>query len=303
MIFVIHRNSSFVCIVVENMVLRSLVGDPIRHVPLADHRPPSTYSTGEKPTAALYTLDTRYQPIPSKALPKPTDPRIYYIDSIRREETPIMTERMSHRPTPIPPQPEAPTVFLEPKIISQPILYSIIDGKYSPPVLEERTQAKKPPINTSPSLYALNDRPRRPTIDINDNKPPAMYSVLGSPRPPNAHEEPINQYSQPAPHLYSIIGSPAHASRAVQVNTFNPDQPAPILYTIVGDTSNRTERSYDKPLPTNKNTSNTEQKPYTIITETTTPRAYQQPPPTNKPAFYTLVGQPNSSYIEDNTRY
>lgn len=294
----IPSNSS-IGILVENIVLRSLVGDPNRHVPLADHSPASIYSNEDKQPASLYTLETRYQPIPSKVLPKANDPRVYYIDSVRREETPIMTERMSHRQTPVPAQSEPATVFLEPKIISQPILYSIIDAKYAPPIPpEERTMAKKPPVDNPPTLYALNDRPRRPTMDIEDTKSPAMYSVLGSPRLPYANEQPINQYPQHAPHLYSITGNSVRASRGVQVNTLDPDQPAPVLYTIVGDTPKRTERSHDKPLP-----SNTEPAPYTIITEKTTPRVNQQPSSTTKPSMYTLVGQPNSSYNEDYTRY
>ncbi len=69
----------FVCL--ENVVLRALVGDPNRHKPLAQHPPATTHKALEEIPASMYTLETRYQPIPPKVLPKPTEPRVYYIDS------------------------------------------------------------------------------------------------------------------------------------------------------------------------------------------------------------------------------
>jgi hypothetical protein len=48
----------------------------------------------EKQPASMYTLETRYQPIPAKVLPKNTDPRVYYIDSKRTDEPPIINQSM-----------------------------------------------------------------------------------------------------------------------------------------------------------------------------------------------------------------
>jgi len=42
----------------------------------------------------MYTLQTRYQPISAKVLPKNSDPRVYYIDSQRTQESPSINERM-----------------------------------------------------------------------------------------------------------------------------------------------------------------------------------------------------------------
>jgi hypothetical protein len=49
----------------------------------------------------MYTLETRYRPIPAKVLPKQTEPQVYYIDSQKEgpptsEPTPpILREGMS----------------------------------------------------------------------------------------------------------------------------------------------------------------------------------------------------------------
>ncbi|CAF4977149.1 unnamed protein product, partial [Rotaria socialis] len=37
----------------------------------------------------MYALETRYQPMPSKTLPKTTEPNVYYLDSIPADEQPI----------------------------------------------------------------------------------------------------------------------------------------------------------------------------------------------------------------------
>lgn len=34
----------------------------------------------------MYTLETRYRPIPSKVLPNSKEPRVYYIESKREEQ-------------------------------------------------------------------------------------------------------------------------------------------------------------------------------------------------------------------------
>lgn len=70
------------------MVLRALVGDPNRHKPLA-HHPSATGTTPEEVLpASMYTLETRYQSIPPKALPNPTSSRLYYLNSKNAGPTP-----------------------------------------------------------------------------------------------------------------------------------------------------------------------------------------------------------------------
>ena len=80
------------------MVLRALVGDPNRHKPLAQHAIPSTNASQQPlPTTtsaqdsiptAMYTLESRYRPIPQKVLPKSTEPKLYHIEANNREQSP-----------------------------------------------------------------------------------------------------------------------------------------------------------------------------------------------------------------------
>ena len=72
---------------IENVVLRSIVGDPNRHKPQAQHPTPTTTTSQEPLPAAMYTLDTRYQPIPPKVLPQPAQARLYYLNSNKSEQT------------------------------------------------------------------------------------------------------------------------------------------------------------------------------------------------------------------------
>jgi hypothetical protein len=55
---------------IENIGIRSLGGDTNRYTPVADHYPLSIFSPQEKPSAAMYALETRYQPMLGKVLPK-----------------------------------------------------------------------------------------------------------------------------------------------------------------------------------------------------------------------------------------
>ena len=71
----------------ENVILRAIVGDPKRHRPLAQHAAPTTTAVQEATPASMYTLETRYQPIPPKVLPQPTTAKVYYIESQREEQT------------------------------------------------------------------------------------------------------------------------------------------------------------------------------------------------------------------------
>jgi hypothetical protein len=245
----------------------------------------------------MYTLETRYQPIPSKALPKTNDPRIYYVDSDRRTPIPMQSEQSA----------VVPAAFLEPKVISQPIFYNVGNTRTGPVSLEQPIPMDYE--STPPTVYSLVGRPRRPTVDMSannleipkqaDNKAPTIYSVVDSSRISNPNEQPINQssqfyeepanqYVQPSPNFYSLIGSPARTSRGVQVNTLDSDQPSPILYTIVGDTPIQTSRLNEK------NSSPTRKPPtdvavYTVGNQANALRAQEQEQLMQKPSLYTLV--------------
>ena len=123
---------------------------------MADHYPLSDYPPSQIPATSMYTLETRYQPIPAKALPKANDPRVYYMESDRRTPIPMPAEQPA----------EVPTAFLEPKVISQPIFYSVAGAKTSPvpPPLGSPIPRSYDP--TPPTVYSIVDRPRRPTVDM-----------------------------------------------------------------------------------------------------------------------------------------
>jgi hypothetical protein len=70
----------------ENVVLRTLVGDPTRHKTSLQHPPPTTPTIQQATPASMYTLETRYRPIPPKVLPKQTGTTLYYIESQKAEE-------------------------------------------------------------------------------------------------------------------------------------------------------------------------------------------------------------------------
>jgi hypothetical protein len=74
------------CFSIENVVLRTLVGDPTRHKTSLQHPPPTTPTIQQATPASMYTLETRYRPIPPKVLPKQTGTTLYYIESQKAEE-------------------------------------------------------------------------------------------------------------------------------------------------------------------------------------------------------------------------
>jgi len=84
----------FLLYYIENTVLRNLEGDPNRHTSVVDQRPPSTIFAQQQPPS-MYTLETRYQPIPAKVSPTKNEPRVYYIGAQRDEEPAIINESMS----------------------------------------------------------------------------------------------------------------------------------------------------------------------------------------------------------------
>jgi len=334
-------------IIIENVVLRSITGDPNRYTPLVEHQPPPIFPQQKEP-ASMYTLETRYRPIPPEVLPKTTDPRVYYIDSNRTEESPIINKSMildfliskidfyidQQIPPPMQPETESivPVAFLEPKIISQPIFYSI-PGTRTPtiPIDQPIPINKEPP---TPTIYSISDRPRRPTIDMSVNnlevpppavtdKSPTLYSVAGVPRLQNQYQEPPNQSLKPSANLYSIINSPARTSRGVQVDTLDRIQPLPILYTVVGDTPLQTDQSKEKHQSTiTKQTKDA--TAYTLGNAANAPKAQQQhskdvavytldneanalkarqQQPIPQPTLYALVNKPNSPPRENRTKY
>jgi hypothetical protein len=76
----------FILFGLENVILRALVGNPNRHIPQAQHPPPTTDVSQKDTPASMYTLETRYQPIPQKVLPNQTEPRLYYIEPAKAEQ-------------------------------------------------------------------------------------------------------------------------------------------------------------------------------------------------------------------------
>jgi hypothetical protein len=290
--------SNYLIIIIENVVLRSLPGKRDRYLSLSENRPPSTILEESVQPTSMYKLENRYQPSPPKVLPKKADPTIYYINSKRTGESPIIKEgRLLHfltseryfilhaldRQSSFPVQSDAPTIFLEPQIVSQPILYSIAGTKPTPitdrpiPIITEQP---------SPTIYSIAGRPR--TVDMSSNsfevrtpitdKSPTLYSLAGNSSFQNEIPESTKQLLQPSPNVYSIIGSPARISRGVQVNTPSPVQPVPVLYTIVGDTPPSVNKEKEnRPLP----------PPNTVIS-------------TSKPTLYTLVGKPNTPPLQEN---
>ncbi|CAF1308732.1 unnamed protein product [Adineta steineri] len=266
----------------ENAVVQSLDDNPDRNLPLNEYRSPSVMSRQEKQPVAMYTLGNGYQQIPSKTLPQKSEPKVYYIGSKQTENarSPIKQD-MLHRETLLliqtGKQSDVPIVFLEPQIISQPILYSII-GEKSTPIID-----KPIPVNeeqSSPIIYSINDRPR--TVDLNTNsiedpvlykdKSPTLYSWVGNSYVQDeVIPEPPKTLVPPSPSVYTLIGSPARTSRGTQLGRSSPIEPVPILYTIVDDTSTSTSTSTYK----------------------TKEKHSHPPPPSNEPVVYTVEKESN----------
>ena len=314
----------FSFIVIENIALRNLVGDPNRYTPIADHMPITTSPT--KPLSSMYTIETRYQPFPPRVLPKP---KVFYLER-QIEEIPVMNQ-IPERETPPPNQPVTPPGFLQPRVLTQPIIYSIpgASAKTNEPIIINQ-------IPPSPTVYAITGRPRRPTVDMSVNnseiaspvidRPPAIYSLVGSPRSLNQMPEPPRQTLTPSPNLYSlvgsprvqnqiseppkqllqappsiysVIGSPARTSRGIQVSSTDPIEPTPILYTIEND----------EPAPINKPKENRsppiKKQPIdaTVYTLGNAANLHYEQQPIRKPTTYTLVDKANSPIQEIRTKY
>jgi len=207
-----------------------------------------------------------------------------------------------------------PKIFLEPKIISQPVLYSIVSAKTLPiPNDQPISIDQEVP---SPILYTITGHPNRPTIDMNVNKvngeksvinkSPILYNLVGYPRLQVRFQEPVEQVSQipqqSSPTFYSIVGNPILIPNITQINTLDPPpstqpqkvssfQPVPILYTIVGETRvpNRISKENRPPIaPIKRNTNDITM--YAVVGDPKIPRSMpiprktqplqsQQPPP------------------------
>ena len=175
-----------------------------------------------------------------------------------------MLERDTPKPREKEQQPPA-TTFLEPQVVSQPILYSIVGDKHAPTYNAQPVPvpASVPVSNETPSpiLYTITGHVQRPTLQDSKNPVPAtssptdrsaiLYSITANPKSTIIVEEPNK--SAPvvpvpltktaslsptiAPSFYLLVGQPNIPSsvpeplKAVQSP---PQQPAPILYSIIG---------------------------------------------------------------------
>ncbi|CAF1595578.1 unnamed protein product [Adineta ricciae] len=257
----------------DSVVLRALVADPNRHKPLAKHTPtsanpppppqaPKTVSSEPIPTS-MYTLESRYRSIPEKVLPKTTGPRMYYINSEndQPELSPPLTKEERDIPMPIEKEQEPPaTVFLEPQVISQPVLYSIVGNK-SAPIQNEQPTPPVPNEIPLPILYTITGLAQRPTLQSNKNPVPEvssptdrsaiLYSITANPKSKIIVEEPskavpvipvpltktASSPSSTVPSFYLLVGQPHIPSNVPEPSKEVPllaRQPAPILYSIVG---------------------------------------------------------------------
>lgn len=194
-------------------------------------------------------------------------------------------------------QDPSPMIFLEPKVFSQPVLYSVVGAKNLPIHKDEPIPTDK--AMPSPIFYAVTGQPRRlpkemtgSTLNVETpvtNRSPTLYSVVGSPHLRVRIQEPIKQelpVSQPpSASFYSIVGGPTLTPHIPQTKTVNPppptqpvqvssSKPVPILYTIVGETQ----------VPTNIPKENRLPPP-------PPPVPIKNPP--NDGTMYTMIGNPN----------
>ena len=229
------------------------------------------------------------------------------------------------------------TVLLEPKVILQPVLYSIVGAKQIPVHQDNQPTPMISKEMPAPILYNLISNPRlqiqpqepvKQVSQIPKQLPPNLYTVVGNPRlqqPPQESAQKSSQVSkQPLPILYSIVANPKLASF-----TNTPDVPpptravtdssaptAPTLYAVVGETEvpNNIPKGRPPAGPVKRQANDVTMYaliggPRTPDTMTIPPKAQplgplkQQPQPQQKqasaPAFYTLVGKPRSPSREN----
>lgn len=221
------------------------------------------------------------------------------------------------------------TVFIESKVISQPILYSIVGAKTIPTVNEQ-------PTSTDENIVTKKKTPE--AVD----RTPVFYTVVSNPRFHVRIEEPVKQISEPqqsttvlqttanttqsAPVLYSIVGGPSHVPQVIEMPTSSEpltqsengetNEPGPVLYTIVGDSQapNNIQKDSRQPLaPIKQQNGNHNPALFAVIGDPTKPRSMTLPPNSKQtsvkqeqqltnqtqPSFYTIIGQ-HSSYPDEN---
>lgn len=127
-----------------------------------------------------------------------------------------------------------------------------------------------------------------------DDKSATLYSLSSSLGPQRKMQEPNEQFLQPGPQFYSIVGNPARTSRGIQVDMAGPDGPVPILYTIVGDTPIETTRAKENQPPTYMGDRTPDVTMYTLRNDPETMRSQYQEYPIQKPTVYALVQKPRT---------
>jgi len=224
---------------------------------------------------------------------------------------------------------DAQTVFLEPKVTSQPILYSIVGAKTIPTVNEQ-------PTSIDENIVAKKKTPE--AVD----RTPVFYTLVSNPRFQVRIEEPVKEIPEPrqstivpqtttntaqlVPVLYSIVGGPSHVPQVIEMPTSSQpktqsengetNEPRPILYTIVGDSQapNNIGKDSRQPLaPIKQQNGNPNTALFAVIGDPTKPKSMalspnskqtsvkqeQQSTNQTQPSFYTIVGQHNS-YPDEN---
>ena len=192
----------------------------------------------------------------------------------------------------------APTAFLEPKIISQPILYSIANTRTSP--IDEQSKSIDKQLRSS-TIHTISDQTRRSTLDTTTNslnvstqtidQSLAFHSLTSTPYVQGQLQQTSKQKLQSPSNIYSVASSSAHTSRGVQVRMPEPVQPAPILYTIVGDTPASTNGLTKNDLSTS---TTTKSQPPTVPISSLDDEANILQTRKQQPTLYSLVRKASS---------
>lgn len=217
---------------------------------------------------------------------------------------------------------EVPVVFLEPKIISEPVFYSVVSAR-TQPVHDHQPIITEPEIS-QPMFFTITGQSHQPIIDKTETriiqKSPLLHSLIGY---PVIHEVPaqepietvpvIEVTEQNPPNLYFIVGCPALTINLAEIIPVAPVQPekitpvrsVPILHNIVG------EAHVPKNIPREKRPPLAPLKPevndvsiYAVIGDPNLPRAISPPPKAKPlqplkqkpplPILHAAVGQANS---------
>ena len=269
--------------------IRSMPVDSNRHRSKTNN-PSSTFRVADKnaPTT-VYVLESHKKGSPTKSMPNRNESQVFIVENGNKsppehDGTIFNGKKRS--------QPPSTTVFLQPQIISQPILYNIAGARQTP-----RMEPTPMANQQTPIIYSIATRPSEPTppmADMIDDDPPIPMAPRGNrtmknysrmESPPLAQNMPM-----PSPHFYSITSTTGRTSRGTQVDTITPMEPAPILYTIVGDTPvNRRRDKENRPPPTEPNDSEINND---LIIYVPTNEVY--PLKRSQPTMYTIKAQRES---------